>query len=416
MKASYDSKIYFPKVLLILFFLYNVNYKFIPGDIPTSYLSLGFIVVASLYWILREKRFPVANGWALVSALLLFFCSMISYFDNIEHADLYMIRTTFIYLIMVLFVSPFIACIFKNDRKEVLKTVGYAGLVNGILILGMLIFKPLQYIYLPLLSEKTFLLIGGNDAIESLMSLRMIGITGFSAYTTGFVQVLCAICYIYYMILRDGRIRLKLSDYILLIIIFLSALVSARSSLIGIFLSIIILMFNMNSLRFIKTLSLTIISVIFLFSIITMLLPDNLSDFFMNWATEFFVSGTKTGSLQTNIDMYIYGLNDFSAFGQSRWYGDNNDYFMNTDVGWYRLAFSIGFLGVIFWYITLMNIFRFNRLFTSRMSIENIISICIFIYITIMMFKGAIIFDSFQSVLILLVLDIVFYNRNKYEA
>ncbi|ELK4959959.1 O8 family O-antigen polymerase, partial [Escherichia coli] len=250
-------------------------------------------------------------------------------------------------LIMVLFVSPFIACIFKNDRKEVLKTVGYAGLVNGILILGMLIFKPLQYIYLPLLSEKTFLLIGGNDAIESLMSLRMIGITGFSAYTTGFVQVLCAICYIYYMILRDGRIRLKLSDYILLIIIFLSALVSARSSLIGIFLSIIILMFNMNSLRFIKTLSLSIISVIFLFSIITMLLPDNLSDFFINWATEFFVSGTKTGSLQTNIDMYIYGLNDFSAFGQSRWYGDNNDYFMNTDVGWYRLAFSIGFLGVI---------------------------------------------------------------------
>ncbi|EOD8883355.1 hypothetical protein ACJ5W4_004567, partial [Enterobacter hormaechei] len=202
----------------------------------------------------------------------------------------------------------------------------------------------------------------------------------------------------------------------ILVVIFMSALVSARSSLIGIVLSVGILMFNMNAIKLIKTVLASILAIITIFILIVPMLPVDSRDFFINWATEFFVSGTKTGSLQSNIDMYIYSLKDFSMFGESRWYGDNNDYFMNTDVGWYRLAFSIGIVGVIVWCFTIFSVFGFDKVFTSKIRIENVISIALLIYILLMMFKGAIVFDSFQSIFIFLIFNYVFNQRENYEA
>lgn len=411
-----EPKTSFLKIIIILFFIYNVNYSFIPLDIPSTYISFAVILLLCLYSALKTKRIPLSNTTATFFCLLLFAVSLVSYFINAEHADIYMLRTTFIYLLMSLCISPFLRVVFKNNRIVIMKTIGYAGVVNALFILSMLVIKPFQHFYLSLLSQKTFLLIGGEDAIESLMSLRMIGITGFSAYTTGFVQILCAISYIYFMILRDVKIKLRLKDYFILVVIFMSALVSAQSSLIGIVLSVGILMFNMNAIKLIKTVLASILAIITIFILIVPMLPVDSRDFFINWATEFFVSGTKTGSLQSNIDMYIYSLKDFSMFGESRWYGDNNDYFMNTDVGWYRLAFSIGIVGVIVWCFTIFSVFGFDKVFTSKIRIENVISIALLIYILLMMFKGAIVFDSFQSIFIFLIFNYVFNQRENYEA
>lgn len=397
----------FIKVIMFLYFLFSVSYKFIPAGIPTSYIFMAVFIICALIYSLKTGGLILSNRKTFLFSIMFLVVSAISYVINAGSADEFMMRTALMYVIMSVVTGNVVALLFKNDYLKLLKSISYVGVINGIAILTMLLIKPFQTFYLSLLSEKTFSLIGGAEAVDGLISLRMVGITGFSAYATGFVQCLCAICYVYYMFLRDGRIALRLKDYFVLGIIFMSALIAARSSLVGIALIIFLLAFNMNSLRFMRTLMLTLVLVLVMLTVVISFIPQELRDFFVNWISEFFISGTKTGSLQTNISMYIYGLSDFSLFGDSRWYGDNNDYYMNTDVGWYRLPFAIGFIGSITWGLTLLSTLRFSRLFSSKIAFPNAVAMVLFLYVSIMMFKGAIVFDSFQSILIFLVIDIV---------
>lgn len=399
-------------IFLLLFFMYSVNYVFIPGGIPTTYIILSIFILITLASGVMAGALKIGNGYHFLFSIIFFLISFLSYIANYPGSDIFMVRTSFMYILISFVISQVISTIFSNNYKKFMKTVGCVGMVNGVMILLMLLVKPFQEFYLSLLNDKTFLLIGGADAVESLMSLRMIGITGFSAYATGFVQCLCGFCYIYYMYLRDKKIKLKNIDYAFLGLIMLSALVAARSSLVGIFLMVFVLAFNMNAVKFFKSVLITTCLLVIMLVVVISFIPQSMREFFVNWISEFFVSGTKTGSLQTNIGMYIYGLNDFSWIGDSRWYGDNDDYYMNTDVGWFRLLFSVGFLGGVSWLITLISIFDFKKIVMGLIDFKTLISICLILYVLIMMFKGAIIFDSFQSIFILLAIGLA----NKNEA
>ncbi|TQP39383.1 hypothetical protein FLL99_19975, partial [Vibrio cholerae] len=146
-----------------------------------------------------------------------------------------MVKISFVYLLMVLFLPAYIKTYYGSDPYKILRDIGLVGFINSVFIILMLLSSFAQNLYLSWVSIDTFSLIGGADAIDGLMRLRMIGITGFSAYSTGFVQVSCAFCYLIYMNERQA----KNIDYIMWGAILISAMIAARSSIVGIFILLI---------------------------------------------------------------------------------------------------------------------------------------------------------------------------------
>ncbi|EGR2244797.1 hypothetical protein D0816_18270 [Vibrio cholerae] len=241
----------------------------------------------------------------------------------------------------------------------------------------------------------------------------MIGITGFSAYSTGFVQVSCAFCYLIYMNARQA----KNIDYIMWGAILISAMIAARSSIVGIFILLIYFLYA-SKISIVLRGAIIAVSMGSLISLLTYnYIPPDLKDFFIQWITEVFTSGTKTGSIQSNIDMYIYGLDDFTLLGDSRWFGNNNDYYMNTDVGWYRVIFSVGLIGCAIWFLLIL-FFLIEYVQRNKfIELNGVIVISFYIaYIFSIMMKGAILFDSYQSIIFIIVFYMVLGWKKNNEG
>lgn len=413
-KKHYTNVRFHICLFLTVYLIYNVNYNFTFG-IPSSYLILFFMLIYCIINILNKKTLPIKNKSALLFSFLLFSWSIFSFINNPENSsDSYFIRTSFLYFLIILFSASIYKFIFLENNLLLLKTIGFAGLVNSIFIILMLISTSFQSSYLSLINQKTFSLIGGNDALNGAMSLRMIGISGISVYSIGFVQVLCSISYLLFIYYKNNRrIKLTLNDSIILILLVVSSVISARSSLIGIMFFLLIFLKISQFKQTLKFLVSSSLLITIIFSIVISLLPLTFKEFFLSWITEIFVSGTKTGSLQENINMFIYGWNDFSFLGDSRWYGNNNDYYMNTDVGWYRILFSVGYIGLLLWIFTITFIFLNKNMFFRKFNNESWVSILLLIYTIVITFKGAILFDSFQSLFIFMMINLIFQKENK---
>ncbi len=398
--------------VLALYFMYNVNYDFLFG-IPTSYISLAVMLLYSILYSINNKKFPILLISPVIFSLVLFIISIISFSLNHQLVDTYLVRTSFLYFIICLFGFIIYKSVFKNNRLLLLKSIGYAGFINSIFIISMLIIKPFQIFYLSLINQSSFELMKGDGVLDGAMSLRMIGITGFSAYSTGFVQMLCAICFLLFIFYKNNRnLKLNKNESIVLVLIILSAIISARSSFLGILIFLLIFFKLSNFKQSFKFIMLAITLLIGLIITVVSFVPAEFKDFFINWLTELFVSGTDTGSLQANVNMFIYDFHDFSLIGDSRWFGDNNDYYMNTDVGWYRVLFSVGYLGLCVWILIILSIINWKEILSLKISVESWIILLLVAYVFIMTFKGAILFDSFQSLFILLSIKIALFHKN----
>lgn len=396
---------------MTLYLIYNVNYNFTFG-VPSSYLILFALMSYTSICILKYKKFPVKTITPLLFSALLLSWSILGLLINDGVTDNYLIRLSFMYFIISMFSYSFYVFIFKHNKLLLLNAIGLAGFINSILIVTMLIIKPFQLFYLQFINQTIYETLGETDAVDGLISLRMVGITGFSAYTTAFVQMLCAICFLLYVYYKNNnRVKLTASESTILVLIIASAVFSARSSFIGIVFFIVIFLKLSNFSQLIKFIS---ISSLLLFSIIIstiILLPDNFKDFFVKWVFELFTSGTQSGSLNGNLSMFKFSWSDFSLLGDSRWHGDNNDYYMNVDIGWYRILFSVGYIGLFLWILNIISIVGWKNIFSTKINEGVWVSIIVMLYIIIMNFKGAILFDSFQSILILSAISIAISEK-----
>ncbi|AIU87873.1 hypothetical protein [Pectobacterium odoriferum] len=384
-------------VLLFTYLIYSVNYRYL--YIPSTYLVIVLFFCFFFFYAFKNnlKISYEASSAPLLLAFVFFIWSVFSYAINLnDGADLYMVRTSIVYFLMI-FLVPFIVRYFFIRPENILLFFGLVGFVNAVFIFSMLLVKPFQEFYLSLIGSSAFDLIGGSESLDSFMSLRMIGITGLSVYSSGFMQMILAISLVAYMHFSPKETRLLY--YVMLVLIILSALIAARSSIIGVLFFCIFSMSYFSIKKIIKILCVVILLLYISFISVMSFLPSDLSDFFLKWTTEIFLSGTKTGSVKENISMFIYDFNDFGLVGDSKWYGGLDGYYKGTDVGWYRMCFSVGYIGVIIWFGLLVSLFYRALLSSSRKIF--LLSWCVFLYIIVMMFKGAVLFDAYQAVFVI---------------
>ncbi|RRO08358.1 hypothetical protein [Pectobacterium aquaticum] len=397
--------------LLFTYLIYSVNYRYV--YIPSTYLVI-FLFFCFFFFYAFKNNLKISyevSSVPLLLAFVFFIWSIFSYAINLnDGADLYMVRTSIIYFLMI-FLVPFIVRYFFIRPENILLFFGLVGFINAVFIFSMLLVKPFQEFYLSLIGSGAFDLIGGSESLDGFMSLRMVGITGLSVYSSGFMQMILAISLVTYMYFSPKETRLL--HYVMLVLIILSALIAARSSIIGVLFFCIFAMSSFNIKKIIKILCVVIFLLYISFMSVMSFLPSDLSDFFLKWATEIFLSGTKTGSVKENISMFIYDFNDFGLVGDSKWYGGLDGYYKGTDVGWYRVCFSVGYIGVIIWFGLLISLFYHALLSSSRKVF--LLSWCVFFYIIIMMFKGAVLFDAYQAVFVIHSIFFVMKYNDKFS-
>lgn len=399
-----NSRRFLLNTILIFFVIYNVRYFFFPYGLPSQYFVLFFLLALQGWTLVNNRRHLFFCDATILGTGFLFLSVVIlSWLCNGGSGDFYMIKISLMYLIIAIATYYIINGLFHGDKLSVLKCIGVIGSINGLLVVAMLLSKKIQYGYLSLIDLSAFELIGGLDVLSGPMSLRMVGATGFSAYTTGFTQVLCLMSYIIYINYREPSNKLNTKDYFVLILNVLSAIIAARSSFVGVFFVVLIFLKFSFAKNLWRIICMSLLAFAMLLVIINFM-SDSFRGFFSSWVFELFNSGIQTGSLRTNLSMFVYSLSDFSLTGDARWYGDDNNYYMNTDVGWYRLLFSNGLLGLIAWCTWVMAIIGYDNLFSFKIKNENILAFLLLIYVFIMMFKGAILFDNFQSTFIITVI------------
>lgn len=217
---------------LLLFFIYSVHYNFLPLKIPTSYFLILLFLYAWFINLCMHPRTIMTNKISLLICFTLIIWSLLSFIINQgKLPDTLLIRTFCLYLLIIITYPAILKIFFKNNIIFLLRTLGWIGLVNAFFIFGMLISPGFQKFYLSLLNDKLYSVLGSKEELlKSYMSLRMIGITGLSVYTTGFIQVFLAICYMLYISLINNSRKIH---YIIILLISISAMIAARSSFVG---------------------------------------------------------------------------------------------------------------------------------------------------------------------------------------
>ncbi|MFQ1907872.1 hypothetical protein ACK356_01320 [Aeromonas veronii] len=392
--------------ILFLFIIYNVKYVFLFG-LGTSHL---IILIMAILALLIKTPIKLTNFLCLVCVLI---TSLVSIFFNFNSGfDLIYLRFSIFTLVSLVATSTIIKIFEMNKRSagDFFKFYGYAGFINSVFIFVMFLSVGFKDFYLNFLNlEITEML--GDSVMDSMLALRMVGVTGFSAYATAFNQMLCV--FLYYIYATEYRVsssKLLAVDYFLIFSISVSSLIVSRSTIVGLGLVFILMLMDRRNLsKNMLFLAVALLMLTAAFSSLSFFMTDEQFLFFSNWALEFFNKGLETGSLESNLSMYKYSWDDFSLFGDARMNDQFGGYYMHTDVGYFRILFSVGYIGIIILFIMIFTVLR-----PVREKINNkatVFSFLILMYVFIFLLKGSIVTDSSHIIITLLLCSYVLSSK-----
>ena len=391
---SFIESIFF--TTLTIFLMFNIKYKLLP---PTFFIGSFVITIMSIYYFYKGYKFPIKLLKPVFIYIFFVFSTIISAFVS-ENFDLFLFSLIITIFFLITVVPYVYLSYFKNREIEIIKYIVYAGIINSIFIITMFLSSDFKLLYLSILQKVDLLQIKGEGALDSLYALRLVGLTGSATYGMSIVQVIMAFLYVYYV--RVTFYRFRLLNYFILSILLISAIISGRTAFIGIALLLIFMFLVVKKVDLLKFILLFLISSSLLLVFASIFLPENFYSFFENWILQLFKKVEKLGSLEANINMYIYGFNNFSFFGDFRWFNDETrtSYYMYTDVGWYRFLFAFGYIGFGIFLIFLFSLIKFS----NKINNEMLLSFFIIVFLLIVMFKGAILFDFYIVFFVLTIL------------
>ncbi|WP_139022919.1 hypothetical protein [Chitinimonas sp. BJB300] len=200
-----------------------------------------------------------------------------------------------------------------------------------------------QYLYTDSLSQ---------SVQEATIGFRLIGV-GIANFGGGIIFGLYLLSLTAFMVHDKQRINFTFTLWWLLVA--LISFLIARSSLVAIFLSLLYILLK-GRREFIKFIS-QLILVIFIFLLLVMSTTDVsalLDSDIIRWGFEFLFSYFEAGEATTAstehlLTMYILPDNHLTyIFGDGRFFDPvKGEYYMNTDVGYLRLIFYVGIIGMI---------------------------------------------------------------------
>jgi len=383
-------------ILLLFTYIYPVFLKFSP--IPTDRIIqvIGFIVMffSSRFFIdiLKIKGLKSILDYIFLMVVFIF----IIYIWNFGNSDLYFLKETS--SILFYFFSACLVCYVlsrKYSNNLFVRLLDYIVIISVIqAVISLLIFvnPDLFNMYLDLLNPNTNQ--GLFDRV-SLIERRLIGVG--SAFFSGaikygvvfFILIILPYC-------KDSFIGKNKLFYILsFTIISVAGMLTARTFFGAVFLGLVlyILIDLKNGLKLVfKILPLLLIISIIITKAFDFFIEGNRLEEISGFVFEIFFNYLENGELVTSssdatLSMYIFpdSLKTW-LFGDGRMLLANG-YYMRTDIGYIRLLFYFGIVGMFFYFLYQITLFKYlYRLFSETIFKKFIL--ILFLWVVVLNFKG----------------------------
>lgn len=391
-------------MLFICFFIFILNIKF---NFFPYYGNLIIALLGVVFFILNNKGGGIKKSIAYLLTFLLttpmvYSLSML-YNQSIE---VYFLKTFFINNIIYFFSAFFI---FYYFFKKNYSLNGYAKFISILsqVILIQLILSILVYTY-PVLFDLIFSIISmerDSSTLENFKESRLVGV-GISFFGAGVIYSLVLV------LLADYLTRNKSSFilFVYLLTIVVGVMIS-RTTVIGVFFSLLIILWGFKyNLKLISGMVIiTFISTLILIPIINSNQElGKIVDFGFSFLFDY-KNSQASQSVGVLFDMFDILPSKISTWliGDAQ-FGDQDSYYMRTDVGYSRIVFASGLIGLVsFVSIHVYMLIKIRNNFISTLS-----KILIFLMFLILNFKGV---ASFFVLLILPFLFSTYYKGDSYR-
>ena len=415
----------FKKIFLYIIsvlYLSDMPYYFLPDNIR-SRLFLGILGVLIFFTHYTHKfkiSKPIYYNILLLLALLFPFLITIIINTIIDSWGFRAILNTFVFfaafLVIFFFKKEFKSKDSSFNIDEIVKFVINIILINIFIAIIMFFHTPFKDFIFSIQGYSN------NEALNYFSSFRLFGIGNFSLFPSG---VFCSVGLILTTYFLKRKITFKWS--IIYLIILISGIFFARTTLIGFFISIIFFFFpeKFSFITIVKTFKKVLLLFLVLFVIFVLsgdflkkIIIESSDNKMQKHALELFVNFFVSNKFETESTndlktMYVYP-DDLKTWiiGDGRFSAEDGiHYYKGTDVGYLRILFFMGLIGI--------SVFFFQKiyLFFSTIKLDKSISLdfkqflfFLFILMIVLNFKG---FVDLDVIIFLFFWAFILYGREK---
>lgn len=377
--------------VLLFSFIYQINYIFLPFNVPFVLGLIGLPLYIHNSSVIRnsDSKYVKDLLLALLPVAIVAFLSIVGNHSS----DFYFVKWAIInalYFFGAYFLFQLLKHSFRNFTVGRLVDMLVVCAVVQLSLSLIMYFSPgVKDVLQPLIHESEI----AKEAIERAES-RLIGF-GTHFFLSGTVHAFILIMIAFSLTLR--KVSLFKSVVMILSFIFIAVVgsIMARTTLVGVLFAIVIVLLRRRGKRYfisglvLSTIIISATSVYFLD-----LISDDMEQLF-NFGFEAFVNYKDTGSFSTSSTDVLLRMYKFPSVWETWLWGDaryeaGKGYYMNTDIGFCRLIFYFGLIGLITYMYFEYYILR--KIFPPR-KYGNIIWSVLFCFVLVINGKGT--FDIF---------------------
>ena len=374
-------------VLALLFsFIYQISYIFLPFNIPFVMGLAGMPV-----YLYKNTTFPRKDRKyvkdILLSLLPVAIVAALSIIGNHSH-DFYFVKwamTNMIYFFGAYLMFQLLRGAFRDfSFGRLVDLLVLCAVVQLSLALVMYFSPEVKNVLQPLIHESET----AKWALEK-GTTRLVGF-GTHFFLSGTVHAFILIMIAFSLTLR--KVSLFKSVVMILSFIFIAAVgaMMARTTLVGVLFAIVIVLLRRRGKKYfisvlvLSTIIISVASVSFLD-----LIGDDMEELY-NFGFEAFVNYQETGSFSTSSTDGMMRLYKFPSIWETWLWGDARyeagiGYYMNTDIGFCRLIFYFGVIGLITYMY--FEYYILKKIFPPR-KYGNIIWSVLFCFVLVINGKG----------------------------
>lgn len=373
----------------------NLKINFFPRNLVliTFFLGIVFFIV-KMY---KDKKVDKSIFWGLILLLIPGIFLLLSILTN-QYFDFDFLKEIIIFNFVV-FVSAYgIVSLCKSKEP-----VNFFTWLIGLSVVFQLVFSLILFL-IPSgfqIAASIFELTQDADKAIQLNEFRMVGV-GAGFFQSGILNSFALVMISSLIISPKTNNKEKNILYLFIILISVLGLFSSRSTIIGILISLLLIVFNIYKSRVVIYSSiLMVLLLLVLMPIINNLFGNSrLFDLF-KFGTQFIFdfnnsqASQSTGELNDMWEIWPNSLKTW-LIGDAK-YRDGTLYYMHTDVGYARIVYAIGFFGLIS--VLIGQIYLILKLDRTYFNFQA--KICMLVVLLICEIKGVTLFTPFLSILFL---------------
>lgn len=369
--------------IFFLLFIYLINLKTVYFSFPIFYFFAPFGLLL-FFNDLIKKKYTIEYGYILFFSLTIigFLFSCLSILFN-QSGDFFLVRQVYLYNIICFFYLYFFVKIFLKNGGSLddlitlfLATVSVQLIISFTLYLSPTLFNLFFSFF------DTAIGFVSKETVENFNDQRMIAIGNpffGSAILNCFSLIMLAI---YFKYTKNKKLLI-----LIWIVISVLGMASARTTIIGIIISLIIFLINFKiSFKYLFSVLLVLILAVNFFYFTNDRI-QNIIDFSLGFIFDFNNSqaSQSTSTLMDMLKIFPDNLNTW-IYGDGFFLDNNGYYYKGVDVGYSRIIFANGVLGLMYFILFQILIFVNSSLNFKK----NVFPIFFIILVLILNVKGVV--------------------------